>query len=438
MELNKIVIGAGGNTIKELLPDNVIQRMSESNSITWINTLADAPTPISDVITFDGDGSVYMIADSIDWGINRIEVNGNGVTLAGTNPNKSLMLSSTTGAFISCASTTFIVNISIIGTGVGAYGVYAEDSSTDTITLDTCAIIGFGVNVYIKDYKAFVTKNVVGITDCTNGIVLDGVVESCTIKTVLFERVTGYAIDLSLASLSAVDIDRNVCFSLASTTFLKTAIDDGNFSGNGFGTIRANKILGDLAGTGSEGYSPLNLKWESIGNNIINDSDRISPNGWGYYVDDAVSNIVAGSGEISAVKLTVNGLGVTSDSDYLPKVIRGDSELWDTSANDLMPITLGDSYNMRVAFVITSTSGNPARINVILDIGATGAITIPVASYTSTLKTGTPQSHTFTIPYFTGSTFLANGGQIFVYCDSGTATIGNRSLMIQRSSSGAS
>ena len=158
-----------------------------------------------------------------------------------------------------------------------------------------------------------------------------------------------------------------------------------------------------------------------------------------------LGGIVAGDGEANAVQFTINGLGSATTLNKLPLSILGDGtlggndgELWDVSTNKITPITEGDTYTLRISFDITASASNPTFIAIGLDIGTLAFPHIQIYEDSKTLRTGgLPQRYSFTVPIFDGSTFLNNGGRLFIYCNSGTADIENRDILITRTSSGA-
>lgn len=149
--------------------------------------------------------------------------------------------------------------------------------------------------------------------------------------------------------------------------------------------------------------------------------------GWGYYQDDATSDLTVTT---SDTLFTVNGLGSNSNSSYLPLDIRGVSELW--SSNKMNAITLGDGYDVRVDFSITSKTGSPTYLDLIFDIGGGATPTINVVERTISLVKIPPYKISVAFPLFSLSTFIANGGQIFLKTDTGAVTIGARAVLIKR------
>ena len=158
------------------------------------------------------------------------------------------------------------------------------------------------------------------------------------------------------------------------------------------------------------------------------------PTGWAHYTDSLTTPTLALTTTFS--KLTVDGTGGTSESNYLPKEIRGVSELWDVATNKITPISVGDSYNLRLDLEITAKTGAVANLFIELDIGGGATPTIVIVDRILGIGKSAPFTLSISFPIFCLSTFVTNGGQIFLATDSGTATIGKRSIFIQRVSSG--
>ena len=165
-----------------------------------------------------------------------------------------------------------------------------------------------------------------------------------------------------------------------------------------------------------------------------NFTELYNTHGWGFYQDDLSGAVVVIG--ITPVKLTINGLHANSTSAYLPREIRGISELWDTTTNFMTPINLGDSYNVRIDFSVTLESGNPSDLILSFDIGGGATPTIVVLERHISAGKSVPYSISIGTPTFALATFLANGAQLFLHTDSGTVTIGDRSIFISRTSNG--
>lgn len=158
--------------------------------------------------------------------------------------------------------------------------------------------------------------------------------------------------------------------------------------------------------------------------------------GWAFYVDGETTPATQ-TISTTASKLLIDGLGGTSESSYLPLEIRGSAELWDVGNNKITPINIGDSYDVRVSVEITGKTASPNVLDVILDIGGAAGITIPVSEFQIPVVQTPPFTATVAIPIFCLSTFLTNGGQIFLQTDAGTLTVAGRNILIKRDYNGA-
>ena len=171
------------------------------------------------------------------------------------------------------------------------------------------------------------------------------------------------------------------------------------------------------------------LEWKN--NNV----DQVL--GWGFYVHDQSTpstQVITTTPSL----LVIDGVGATSNNSYLPREIRGVSELWDTVNNKIVSINEGDGYSLRIDLGITSKTGSPEEL--ILDLDISGLATPTTVIVERIIGTGKTPPYTVSVgfPYFTLSTFKANGGQIFLSTNTGTATLTNRQISIHRISGGLS
>lgn len=191
--------------------------------------------------------------------------------------------------------------------------------------------------------------------------------------------------------------------------------------------------IGAIANDGTG--DPLRDSFDKTNDNF---TELYNVNGWGVYGDSETSPSTQ-SFNTTPSQLLIDGSSSGSTSAYLPYEIRGISELW--SSNKLTPIGVGDSYDIRVNLTISSTTSNPTRFAIALDIGATpdgtgGAGSVIISQDSRTLKNGVPQNHSFAFPIFSLATFLANGCTFWIAVDSGSLEISSRSILIVRTSSG--
>lgn len=167
-----------------------------------------------------------------------------------------------------------------------------------------------------------------------------------------------------------------------------------------------------------------------------NFTELYSIHGWGYYQDGETSPATQ-SITTTASYLQIDGLGSNSNSDFLPSEILGTDELWDTTNDKITPIGVGDSYSVRIDLEITGKTGSPTLIDLTLDIGGTGAITIPIVQRILPTSKTPPYKISLAFPIFCLTTFNTNGGRIFLATDTGTVTIGARGVSLFRMSKGS-
>ena len=107
--------------------------------------------------------------------------------------------------------------------------------------------------------------------------------------------------------------------------------------------------------------------------------------------------------------------------------------LWNVTTNKIIPIAVMDTYNGRLSFSAENYAGVAPYVTVELDIG--GALGVIWSETIPLLKSGGQQDLSMSIPYFTGSTFLTNGGTIYLtYTGTATCDIFKTSIFIARES----
>ena len=177
---------------------------------------------------------------------------------------------------------------------------------------------------------------------------------------------------------------------------------------------------------------PLRTSFDKTNDNF---TDLYNVSGWGVY-QDAETTPATQTITTTASKIQIDGGGSASNSDYLPREIRGVSELWDTINDKITPINVGDAYDVRIDLTVDSKTGAPSYIQFDLDIGGGAAPTIIVVERILGVAKTPPYSLSIGFPIFSLATFIANGGQLFVSTDVGTLTIGKRQIFIKRDYNG--
>ena len=162
-------------------------------------------------------------------------------------------------------------------------------------------------------------------------------------------------------------------------------------------------------------------------NNIL--TELIGEKGFGFYVDSlATPTITVGT---SWTQITIDALG-SNVTDSLPLDIRGVSEL--IAGGKITPIASGDEYDGRLDLTVESKTGSPNYLEVIIDFsGSTPDTLRAFTGYMQTAKTP-PFKQSLILDFFTGDTFVANGGTIYARTDAGSFTISTRNAKISRDS----
>ncbi len=191
--------------------------------------------------------------------------------------------------------------------------------------------------------------------------------------------------------------------------------DDGTFASDAaLQTYLNNNTGGFSQATGSVAFDP---------NTIF---------GWALYADSETApatQIIT----TTPTLLQIDGLGAGSSEVYLPSE---STSFWDTTNDKLLADNDGDGYILRMGVEVISDSGNPTYIHSQLDIGGTALPTIVVSDRISTIPKIPPFSLGSSFNYFALATFITNGGQFFMSTDTGTVTIGRRTMLVNKISSG--
>jgi hypothetical protein len=126
--------------------------------------------------------------------------------------------------------------------------------------------------------------------------------------------------------------------------------------------------------------------------------------------------------------MTVDGLGSTTNTDFLPA---GVTDFWDTTNNKITPQKVGDAYDLRIDFTV-DVPANTESITLELDIGD-GSPDIPVVTRGIQFSEGgAGQLVSIGFPIFSLSTFLANGGKIYLTPSAAGFDLYNFQIFIKR------
>lgn len=182
-----------------------------------------------------------------------------------------------------------------------------------------------------------------------------------------------------------------------------------------------------------KGVAGTPAKQVYLSNGSNSGSWTYQPTGFGFWRHGGAVQVVNGT----RAPLVIDGAGAITTTAYEPAAIRGTStHLWDTSANLITPISLGDAYACRIVLPFSAKTGTPNTLTLQLDDSGAGTNTI-LEYYFDLTKKSTPYTATATFTFFAGSPMMANGGEFFVVTDSNSITIDGANIMITRIHDGA-
>ena len=160
-----------------------------------------------------------------------------------------------------------------------------------------------------------------------------------------------------------------------------------------------NVVITDANGTGIFSQPPANINLPSfnglyelvttIHGYITTASPDGFSGGWADYADVATIGSPIAVSAVPAV-LTNDGLGVDTNTSYLPVGGNGITQLWNTSSNgfDFSDLNVGDMLEIRMDIDVIIASNNTA-VDVNLHMGSGGTVIVPFISQQNFKTTGT-------------------------------------------------
>ena len=153
--------------------------------------------------------------------------------------------------------------------------------------------------------------------------------------------------------------------------------------------------------------------------------------GWAQYEDSRTTVGTPTQTITNSVRTKMINDGATSTIEKLPSDAAG--SLWNVSTNKHEPIATFDLYHIRISFIIENYSGTNPYLDLELDIG--GGVGVIFARDISLRKSGAATKVSAAFPVFTGTTYLANGGEFYItYTGNTTCDIYKTSILIVRES----
>lgn len=153
-----------------------------------------------------------------------------------------------------------------------------------------------------------------------------------------------------------------------------------------------------------------------------------TPKGWAYYKDAqyTTSSRLTLTGTPTRDLLTIDGLDTSTNTNFLPD---GVSAFWDTTNDKILAQRDGDSFDVKVEFNVDVPS-NTDSIKLELDVGS-GSPDV-ISTHTFQFAQSGEQIAMVSFPAFTLSTFLANGGKIYLTASTTGVEIWGASIFIKR------
>lgn len=163
----------------------------------------------------------------------------------------------------------------------------------------------------------------------------------------------------------------------------------------------------------------------------LGSGNHIRYQGWGQY-EDTDTTVGTPSQTLTAAtrtKWTNDGGALTLEKNPSDLLV----PMWDTTNNKHVPIAEFDIYHLRMGFYAENYAGSSPYIDMELDIG--GSVGVIFGRGISLRKGGAAQFISISFPVFTGSTYFANGGEIYLtYQGTGTCDIYKSSILVIRES----
>ena len=194
----------------------------------------------------------------------------------------------------------------------------------------------------------------------------------------------GYRIENKTNELLIYDTDTK-SINYYPKTDLKVSASEGNvLLTNGNQTI----INDDVSKIDLPAFNGLYDLVTTIHGYISTQSPDGFSGGWADYEDTATTGTPI-SVTATPTVLTNDGLGVDTNTKYLPTSGNGVTQLWDTSSNgfDFSELEVGDMVDIRMDITMIIASNNTA-VDVDLHMGSGGSVVVPFISQQNFKSTG--------------------------------------------------
>ena len=305
------------SVVIQLLDNTEMTASSETRSnYVLVRQKSDFPNPVGGVITL-ASNTDYEINGSIDLTGDRIELSGSNV-IFGQNPELDILLTSNATSLIEGRDSGLISdNLAFVNTTGPVFDVAdLTTPSTNSVFISGCVIsnslsVGSFTDLLIVQFEKNAFQSLsdgVKISGANNtGVRFNG--------NIVENTVTGTLIDLGVSVTQAISADHNFIESSVGLVFLSGAVDSGNISATGQGTVISNTTFGGNLPT-ITGIAIGDIRWEFATNNTIADSVnsgllQFSGNGTNTIIGSSGTDVkIAGtysSGNLLRYESPVNG-----------------------------------------------------------------------------------------------------------------------------------
>ncbi len=133
-------------------------------------------------------------------------------------------------------------------------------------------------------------------------------------------------------------------------------------------------------------------------------------NGWAFYADNALDLEVDAQAISADTRTLLTNDGDAADTNKTQISLLG-ANIWDVSANKIMPAIAGDMYEARVTFDLKKPGAQAGHI--VIEIDVDGEVIVK-NHHSINLGVGLEECFMFSLPIFADSAFVANGGEIYL------------------------
>jgi hypothetical protein len=236
--------------------------------------------------------------------------------------------------------------------------------------------------------------------------------------------------NIDLVEADIVVLEADVLAAEGNITTLQTDVDAAEVN---IGTLQTDVTGLDTRLKVVEGDTPVAVAGGMFVSDGLGGGEFIRVQGWSQNTDTNTTVITPTQTIATGTRALWINDGGSLDLDKLPSDIGVAGHLWDKVANKIVPISAFDTYNVRVTFKAEDYAGTDPDLKLELDIG--GTLGVIVSHTIPLLKGGAEQSITVSFPVFSGSTFVTNGGSIYLtFTGTGSCKIFDSSILIIRES----